>query len=166
MHARPLGPLHGIPVSFKDLTATAGIRTTFGSKIFEHNVPNEDAIVVERIRRAGAIVLGKTNTLEFGCKEVTDNRLFGYHAQPLAARQDLGWFERRGGGRAGSGPRSLDGGQRFGGFYSYSRQLLWDCGAETQPGAGAAVSHPMAGRALAWSDLWRAPCAMRPYYSA
>jgi len=82
MHGEPLGPLHGIPVSFKGLTATAGIRTTFGSKIFEHHVPNEDAVVVERIRRAGAIVLGKTNTPEFGCKGVTDNRVFGPTRNP------------------------------------------------------------------------------------
>src|SRR5215831_7317845 len=82
MAGKPLRPLHGVPLSFKDLTVTAGIRTTFGSKIFEHHVPNEDAVVVERIRRAGAIVLGKTNTPEFGCKGVTDNRLFGYTRNP------------------------------------------------------------------------------------
>ena len=82
LQGQPLGPLHGIPLSFKDLTVTAGIRTTFGSKIFTHHVPTEDAVVVERVRRAGAIVLGKTNTPEFGCKGVTDNRLFGYTRNP------------------------------------------------------------------------------------
>ncbi|MBI4242288.1 MAG: amidase [Candidatus Rokubacteria bacterium] len=82
MQGRPLGPLHGVPISFKDLTPTAGIRTTFGSKIFEHHVPPEDAVVVERARRAGAIILGKTNTPEFGCKGVTDNRIFGYTRNP------------------------------------------------------------------------------------
>ena len=76
------GPLLGIPISFKDLTMTAGIRTTFGSKIFEHHVPGTDAVVVERIRRAGAVVLGKTNTPEFGIKGVTDNRLFGHTRNP------------------------------------------------------------------------------------
>ena len=82
MRGGPLGPLHGVPMSFKDLTPTAGIRTTFGSKIYEHNVPAEDAVVVERARRAGAIVLGKTNTPEFGCKGVTDNRIFGPTRNP------------------------------------------------------------------------------------
>ncbi len=77
-----LGPLHGVPMSFKDLTPTAGIRTTFGSKIFEHHVPTEDALVVERARRAGAIVIGKTNTPEFGCKGVTDNAIFGHTRNP------------------------------------------------------------------------------------
>jgi len=61
-----LGPLHGVPVSIKDLTPTKGIRTTWGSKIFEHHVPAEDALYVERLKRAGAIVVGKTNTPEFG----------------------------------------------------------------------------------------------------
>lgn len=77
-----LGPLHGVPVSFKDLTPTAGIRTTFGSKIFEHNVPTEDAVLVQRMKAAGGITIGKTNTAEFGCKGVTDNRIFGVTRNP------------------------------------------------------------------------------------
>jgi Asp-tRNA(Asn)/Glu-tRNA(Gln) amidotransferase A subunit family amidase len=82
MAGEPLGPLHGIPISFKDLTHTAGIRTTFGSRIFADHVPTEDAAVVERVRAAGAIVIGKTNTPEFGCKVVTDNRVFGATRNP------------------------------------------------------------------------------------
>jgi Asp-tRNA(Asn)/Glu-tRNA(Gln) amidotransferase A subunit family amidase len=78
----PLGPLHGLPVSFKDLTPTAGIRTTMGSRIFEHHVPAEDALVVERAKAAGAVVVGKTNTPEFGCKGVTDNQVFGATRNP------------------------------------------------------------------------------------
>src|SRR4030095_10151390 len=60
-----LGPLHGIPVGIKDVTPTKGMRTTFGSKLFEDHIPMEDAAVVERLKAAGAIVLGKTNTPEF-----------------------------------------------------------------------------------------------------
>ena len=77
-----LGPLHGVPYSLKDLTPTQGIRTTFGSKIFEHHVPTEDAILVERLRAAGGILLGKTNTPEFGCKGMTDNKIFGTTYNP------------------------------------------------------------------------------------
>ena len=77
-----LGLLHGVPYSLKDLTPTAGIRTTMGSKIFEHNVPTEDALLVERMREAGAVLLGKTNTPEFGCKPVTDNSVFGATRNP------------------------------------------------------------------------------------
>src|SRR5262245_64081425 len=60
-----LGPLHGVPVAVKDLTATAGIRTTHGSTLFRDHVPTEDAEVVRKLKAAGAIVLGKTNTPEF-----------------------------------------------------------------------------------------------------
>jgi Asp-tRNA(Asn)/Glu-tRNA(Gln) amidotransferase A subunit family amidase len=82
MRGETLGPLHGIPISFKDLTPTAGIRTTFGSKIFEHHVPTEDAVVVTRARTAGAVMIGKTKTPEFGCKAVTDNLIFGHTRNP------------------------------------------------------------------------------------
>jgi aspartyl-tRNA(Asn)/glutamyl-tRNA(Gln) amidotransferase subunit A len=78
----PLGPLHGVPVSIKDLIFTRGLRTTRGSLVFADLVPTEDSPAVERLRRAGAIVLGKTNTPEFGWKGVTDNRVFGPTRNP------------------------------------------------------------------------------------
>ena len=78
----PLGPLHGVPVSIKDLTPTRGIRTTWGSKIFEHHVPDADALIVQRLRAAGAIVLGKTNTPEFGAGANTFNTVFGATRNP------------------------------------------------------------------------------------
>jgi aspartyl-tRNA(Asn)/glutamyl-tRNA(Gln) amidotransferase subunit A len=59
------GPLHGIPVSIKDLFATQGIRTTAGSRVLANHIPDHDATVVEQLRTAGAIVVGKTNMLEF-----------------------------------------------------------------------------------------------------
>jgi amidase len=71
------GPLHGFPQAVKDLTATAGIRTTQGSPIFKDFVPDKDAIVVERLKAAGAIVIGKTNTPEFGLGSHTFNPVFG-----------------------------------------------------------------------------------------
>ncbi len=76
------GPLAGVPVSIKDLLQVQNARATFGSKHFERNVVREDAPVVERLRRAGAIVVGITNTPEFGWKGVTDNRLFGVTRNP------------------------------------------------------------------------------------
>ena len=63
---RTIGPLHGLPIAHKDLFPTRGIRTTFGSPIFRDFVPEEDALIVERLRSAGAISIGKTNTPEFG----------------------------------------------------------------------------------------------------
>ena len=85
-----LGLLHGIPYSLKDLTPTRGIRTTMGSKIFEHNVPDNDGLLVQRMREAGAILLGKTNTPEFGCKPFTDNRVFGATRNPWALDRSPG----------------------------------------------------------------------------
>ena len=79
---RRLGPLHGVPVSIKDLTPVRGLRTTFGSKIFEHHVADADALVVARLRAAGAIVLGKTNTPEFGAGANTFNAIFGATRNP------------------------------------------------------------------------------------
>lgn len=72
---KKLGPLHGVPVAIKDLEPTSGIRTTFGSLIYKDHLPDSDSGVVERIRQAGAIILGKTNTPEFGVSGTTENRL-------------------------------------------------------------------------------------------
>jgi amidase len=77
-----LPPLHGVPVSIKDLTLTKGIRTTWGSKIYEHHVPEEDALIVQRLKAAGAIVVGKTNTPEFGAGANTFNTVFGATRNP------------------------------------------------------------------------------------
>lgn len=85
-----LGLLHGVPYSLKDLTPTRGIRTTMGSKIFEHNVPDTDGLFVQRMRAAGGILLGKTNTPEFGCKPFTDNRVFGATRNPWSLEHSPG----------------------------------------------------------------------------
>jgi Asp-tRNA(Asn)/Glu-tRNA(Gln) amidotransferase A subunit family amidase len=77
-----VGPLHGVPVSVKDLVFTRGVRTTRGSLVFSDFVPREDAPVVERLLGAGAIVVGKTNTPEFGWKGATNNRVFGPSRNP------------------------------------------------------------------------------------
>ena len=69
------GPLAGVPVGVKDLTETAGLTTTYGSRAFRTNVPSEDAVLVARLRAAGAIVVGKTNTPAFGMLGETKNRL-------------------------------------------------------------------------------------------
>lgn len=75
-------PLHGLPVVIKDVTLTKGIRTTFGSPLYKDFVPDEDAAVVERLRKAGAIILGKTNTPEFATGANTVNPLFGATLNP------------------------------------------------------------------------------------
>jgi amidase len=82
MRGATLGPLHGLPVGIKDVTVTAGIRTTFGSPLFKDNVPDEDAEVVRRLKSAGAIVLAKTNTPEFATGANTVNEVFGATRNP------------------------------------------------------------------------------------
>jgi len=82
MAGEPLGPLHGVPYSVKDLLITAGVRTMRGSRIHEHDVPTEDAPAVARLKAAGGILLGKTCTPEFGWKGVTDSPLTGVTRNP------------------------------------------------------------------------------------
>jgi len=85
-----LGPLHGLPVAHKDLLETRGIRTTFGSPLYKDNIPTEDDIVVERMRQAGAITLGKTNTPEFGSGSQTFNSVFGATRNPYDLTKTCG----------------------------------------------------------------------------
>ncbi len=77
-----LGPLHGLPVAIKDVTPTAGIRTTYASPLYRDYVPADDAESVRRLKQAGAIVLGKTNTPEFAAGANTVNALFGATRNP------------------------------------------------------------------------------------
>jgi amidase len=78
----PTGPLHGLPIAVKDLEDTAGMRTTYGSPLFEDHVPATDSLLVERLRQAGAVIIGKTNTPEFGAGSQTFNPVFGATRNP------------------------------------------------------------------------------------
>ena len=85
-----LGPLHGLPVGIKDLQPTAGIRTTYGSRIFQDFIPTEDSLTVQRYKAAGAIVIGKTNTPEFGAGSQTFNEVFGTTLNPYDLTKTCG----------------------------------------------------------------------------
>ncbi len=85
------GWMHGFPLAVKDLIATKGIRTTQGSPIFKDFVPTADAIVVDRMKRAGGIVIGKTNTPEFGLGSNTYNDVFGRTLNAYDQIEDVGW---------------------------------------------------------------------------
>jgi amidase len=89
-HGRFLGPLHGLPIAHKDLLDTAGMRTTYGSPIFEDHVPREDAEIVQRLRAGGAISIGKTNTPEFGAGSQTFNPVFGATKNPYDLTKTCG----------------------------------------------------------------------------
>jgi amidase len=84
------GPLAGLPIAYKDLLPTKGIRTTFGSSIFRNNIPSQDHLIVERLSRAGAITLGKTNTPEFGAGSQTFNAVFGATRNPYDVSKTCG----------------------------------------------------------------------------
>ena len=86
----PLGPLHGLPVVHKDLALTEQIRTTFGSRIYQDFVPKHDSLIVERLKKAGAITVGKTNTPEFGAGSQTFNEVFGATLNPYDPSKTCG----------------------------------------------------------------------------
>lgn len=85
-----VGPLHGLPVAHKDLFPTEGIRTTYGSPVFRDHVPEQDALIVERLKMAGAITVGKTNTPEFGAGSQTFNAVFGATPNPYDPTKTCG----------------------------------------------------------------------------
>ena len=109
-----LGLLHGIPTSIKDLMFTKGIRTTFGSLMYENFIPEEDDIAVERLKSAGCVILGKTNTPELGYAGSTHNRVFGETKNPWKLDRTSGGSTGGGGAAVacGLGPLALgnDGG--------------------------------------------------------
>lgn len=78
----PLPLLHGVPVSVKDIINTRGLRTTWGSRVMAENVPDADAVAVDRLKKGGAIIIGKTTTSEFAHKLLTDAPLFGTTRNP------------------------------------------------------------------------------------
>ena len=84
------GPLFGLPVVHKDLVPTRGIRTTYGSPIYRDHVPDDDALIVERLRAAGAVTLGKSNTPEFGAGSQTFNEVFGRTLNPYDLAKTCG----------------------------------------------------------------------------
>jgi aspartyl-tRNA(Asn)/glutamyl-tRNA(Gln) amidotransferase subunit A len=115
VRGEPLGPLHGVPVSIKDLVFTKGVRTTMGCKLLEDFVPDEDAVLVARLKEAGAIVLGKTNTPEFGLKPMTENRVFGVTRNPWNLERTPGGSSGGAGAAVAAGLGPLASGNDAGG---------------------------------------------------
>jgi aspartyl-tRNA(Asn)/glutamyl-tRNA(Gln) amidotransferase subunit A len=95
-----IGKIEGIPTSLKDEILTKGIRTTFGSKLFENFIPLEDDVIVKRLKEGGCVLLGKTNLPAFGYKGVTDNEIFGTTKNPWDT-------ERTPGGSSGGAAASM-----------------------------------------------------------
>jgi amidase len=143
-----LPPLHGVPVSIKDLTPTKGIRTTWGSKIYEHHVPEEDALIVQRLKAAGAIILGKTNTPEFGAGGNTFNDVFGATRNPWNPALTCGGSSGGAAVALATGMGPIAQGSDLGGSLRTPAAFCGVVGFRTT--AGLVPVHP---RELAWDSL-------------
>jgi len=143
-----LPPLHGIPVSVKDLTDTRGIRTTYGSKIYAEHIPAEDALVVERLKAAGAILVGKTNTPEFGAGANTFNAVFGATRNPWNPALTCGGSSGGAAVALATGMGPLAQGTDLGGSVRIPAAFCGVVGFRTTPGLV-----PVYPRELAWDSL-------------
>ena len=112
---KPLGPLHGVPIAIKDLTPTKGKRTTLGSYTHEHWVPDYDAVIVEKLAGAGAIMLGKTTTPEFAYSSFTESPLWGITRNPWNPERTPGGSSGGSGAAVASGCVPLAEGTDMGG---------------------------------------------------
>ena len=110
-----VGPLHGVPIAIKDLTPTKGKRTTMGSYAFEHFVPEESALIVERLLGAGAIMVGKTTTPEFAYSSFTESPLWGVTRNPWDTDRTPGGSSGGSGAAVASGCVPLAEGTDMGG---------------------------------------------------
>jgi amidase len=110
-----VGPLHGLPIAIKDLEDTAGIRTTYGSTLFAEHIPAADGPLAARLRAAGAIVIGKTNTPEFGAGSHTFNAVFGVTRNPWALERSAGGSSGGAGAALAAGLIPIADGSDYGG---------------------------------------------------
>lgn len=138
-----LGPLHGVPVAIKDLfDYKAGVRNTYGSKPLADYVPDRDATYVERLENAGAIVLGKTNTPEFGHKATTDNLLFGPTSTPFAPGKNAGGSSGGSAAAVADGLAAIAQGSDAGGSIRIPASFCGVYGLKTSFGRVAAATRP------------------------
>ena len=114
-HDESVGPLHGIPVAHKDLIPTRGIRTTLGSRVFADQKPDHDGLIVERLRDAGALTIGKTNTPEFGAGSQTFNEVFGATRNPYDLTKTCGGSSGGAAAAVATGMTPIADGTDFGG---------------------------------------------------
>jgi len=143
-----LGVLHGLPIAHKDLMETAGILTTYGSPIYKDNVPSVDTIPVERIRRAGAITIGKTNTPEFGAGSQTFNKVFGATKNPYDVTKTCGGSSGGAAVALACGMLPIADGTDMGGSLRNPAAFCGVVGMRPSPGRV-----PVAAKGLAWSTL-------------
>ncbi|MFL9982703.1 amidase family protein [Paraburkholderia sediminicola] len=142
------GPLHGLPVSQKDLTATRGVRTTFGSKAFEHHVPEHSALIARRCDAAGALMIGKSNTPEFGSGSHTFNDVFGVTRNPWDLSKSAGGSSGGAAASVACGMNPLACGSDMGG--SLRNPAAWNAVVGLRPSPGRV---PRAPDSNGWATL-------------
>ena len=138
-----LGLLHGIPVGIKDLEATAGIRTTSGSQLYAEHVPAQDQGAVANIRDAGGIILGKTNTPEFGAGANTRNLVFGATGNPFDPARTCGGSSGGSAVALATGMVPLASGSDYGGSLRTPASFCGVVGIRPSPGVVAAEGRPV-----------------------
>jgi len=144
----PIGALHGLPIAHKDLQPTKGIRTTFGSPIFADFVPADDSLLVERLRGAGAIAIGKTNTPEFGAGSQTFNPVFGATLNPFDPTKTCGGSSGGAAVALATGMLPIADGSDMGGSLRNPASFCGVVGMRPSPGRVPAWPAP-----LGWSTL-------------
>jgi amidase len=142
------GPLHGLPMAIKDLEDTEGMRTTYGSPIHRDHIPAADTLMVARLRRAGAIVVGKTNTPEFGAGSQTFNPVFGATRNPYDRARTPGGSSGGAAAAVASGMLPLADGSDLGASIRNPASFCNLVGLRTSPGRVPAVPS-----ANAWNPM-------------
>lgn len=142
------GPLHGLPIAFKDLVATAGVRTTYGSLVHADNIPNNNELFVSRALNAGGVMIGKTMTPEFGYGAICQNRLAGPTANPYDLTRTSGGSSGGSAVAVCTGMASLAHGTDFGGSCRMPASLSGVVGLRPTAGRVANPAKP-----LLWDDL-------------
>jgi len=136
-------PLCGLPVGIKDVTPVAGLRTTYGSRLYADHVPREDALVVKRLREAGAVILGKTNCPEFAAGGNTFNEVFGCTRNPWNPARSAGGSTGGGAAALASGMIALAEGTDLGGSLRIPASFC-----------GVVGLRPSAGLVPTWPSDW------------
>ncbi len=128
------GLLFGLPLGIKDVTPTAGLRTTYGCKLYADHIPNEDALIVQRLKRAGAIIIGKTNTPEFAAGGHTWNDVFGVTHNPWNPKLSPGGSTGGGAAALATGMIALSDGTDLGGSLRIPASFCGIVGLRPSPG--------------------------------
>ena len=138
-----LGLLHGLPIGIKDLEATSGILTTLGSQLYANHVPEKDQGSVANIRAEGGIVIGKTNTPEFGAGANTRNLVFGATGNPFAPEKTCGGSSGGSAVALATGMMPLASGSDYGGSLRTPAGFCGVVGIRPSPGVVAAEGRPV-----------------------